>query len=84
MIFNDKGTGIPFQREVYLADDQVVLKDDFRIGEEEGKKLFRAPHYSLRHVSSAGQFVPEELLPVDGGNVQQTGDHAVATRVINI
>ncbi len=64
MIFGDKETGISFERKITLYEDRIEVRDVFKGAELPDIKLYRAPHYSLRHVSSAGLFVPEELIGI--------------------
>lgn len=72
MIFGNPSVDIAFERNIHFGKDEISIEDDFKGKELKGKKLYRAPHYSLRHVSSAGQFVPEELLPVDLSEIKET------------
>jgi hypothetical protein len=65
MIFGNPSVDITFKRAIVINDDKLIIDDHFAGRNLIGKKLFRAPHYSLRHVSSAGSFTPEELLSPD-------------------
>jgi hypothetical protein len=72
MIFNKKETGWTFRRDIQLEDKKLNIRDIIS-GNLPGKAgIYRAPHYSLRHVSSAGQFMSEEMLPVmqDKGKIE--------------
>ncbi|MCX6234657.1 MAG: hypothetical protein NT175_08040 [Bacteroidetes bacterium] len=62
MIFSSPSIDVEFVRTVELKNDQVVIEDTFTGGGLKGLELYRAPHYSLRHVASAGNFVPEEMI----------------------
>lgn len=63
MIFNKKETGWSFTRSIRISGKKLSIEDAIT-GDLPGQmKIYRAPHYSLRHVSSAGQFMSEELLP---------------------
>ena len=64
MIFGDKESGISFTREITFHDEWMDVEDVFKGTDEILKGLYRAPHYSMRHVSSAGLFVPEELIAI--------------------
>jgi len=65
MILGKASLNIKFLRKITLEDKKIIISDSFSGSALEKKKLYRAPHYSLRHVSSAGQFVPEEMITVD-------------------
>ena len=60
LIFNRKTFPLTFTRTIAIKDDTVSIKDSFSDPNIAG--LSPAPHYSLRHVSSAGRFVIEEIL----------------------
>ena len=63
MIFGSPKSGIQFQRQITLhAEDSLTILDTFSGKAFLAERLRPAPHYSLRHVASAGLFVPEELL----------------------
>lgn len=61
-IFDSPGTEIEFFRTIKIGKDSLLIQDRFELSRGELARLYRAPSYSLRHVSSAGRFVPEELL----------------------
>jgi hypothetical protein len=48
-----------------MLEDRVIIEDTFSGPGLKGLELYRAPHYSLRHVASAGNFVPEECISTD-------------------
>jgi len=83
MIFNEKEAGINFVRRIKLTDDQLIINDTFTSSSGD-LELYRAPHYSLRHVSSAGQFVPEELLPIGENKPEKAGRELMYSRIINL
>jgi len=60
MIFNKAVLEVGFQRTIVVEGNQLHLNDTF--SDAERFNIIAAPHYSLRHVSSAGRFVEEELL----------------------
>jgi hypothetical protein len=66
MIFGKKSLDIHFIRTITFEDKSLIISDKFKGSALPGKKLYRASHYSLRHVSSAGLFVPEEMIGIDG------------------
>ena len=50
--------------EIIFHDEGMDVEDIFKGPDELLTGLYRAPHYSMRHVSSAGLFVPEELIAI--------------------
>ncbi len=82
MIFGDKQTGIAFSREIIIEKDKIRIQDEFSGKDLSALELYRAPHYSLRHVSSAGLFVPEELLPLEGADPAMADGKLIAVREI--
>jgi hypothetical protein len=60
LIFNQKKTRLAFSRKIFFENSQLKIEDHFTPTKIHG--LYRAPHYSIRHVSSAGRFVEEELI----------------------
>lgn len=72
LIFNQKEINLSFIRKVSIDAKQVKIEDGFSPISEKND-LFRAPHYSLRHVSSAGRFVEEELIE-QSGNMAMNND----------
>ncbi len=65
MIFASPSIGVEFERKIRMLEDRVVIEDTFSGPGLKGLELYRAPHYSLRHVASAGNFVPEECISTD-------------------
>jgi len=65
MIFGSPSIPVSFKRTIVINDDKLVIDDHMTGKGLNGMKLYRAPHYSMRHVSSAGAFVPEELLTIE-------------------
>ncbi len=61
LIFSSKNSGLEFRREISIQKTQVQVKDTF-VSKNKKYIIYEAPHYSLRHVSSAGRFVDEELI----------------------
>jgi hypothetical protein len=60
LIFNQKPFPVKFERKIEIRNGRVITSDNF---DNPGKyKLYPASHYSMRHVSSAGRFMAEELL----------------------
>jgi len=81
LIFRRAAFPVKFERRVEVLDDRVVIDDRFTGGPARADKLSRAPHSSLRHVSSAGQFLPEELLaPPEGDAPVETGEGELVFR----
>lgn len=64
MIFGGSPVGVEFERRIQVLEDRVVIEDSFSGAGLKGLELYHAPHYSLRHVASAGNFVPEGMIPV--------------------
>lgn len=60
LIFSQKSFPLSFSRKIEIDDGNIHIDDTF--SDADTSKLYPAPHYSLRHVSSAGRFVIEELL----------------------
>ena len=81
MIFGDKASADTFTREIIIENDRLIVKDEFN---KKKQGLYRAPHYSLRHVSSAGLFTPEELLEIPDGNWGKIDKKDVNTRYIKL
>jgi hypothetical protein len=82
MIFNKKETEWSFKRMILLSGDKVIIEDVIS-GAEPGKvEISRAPHYSMRHVSSAGQFMADELLEIPGDEPKRDQKNLVFNRVI--
>jgi len=81
MIFRHPATGPEFERRVLIAEDGVRIEDTF-FGRH--TDLERAPKYSLRHVSSAGQFTRDELTPPtqEGPAVPCAGQRVQAVRTL--
>ncbi|MBN1599497.1 MAG: hypothetical protein JW894_14475 [Bacteroidales bacterium] len=61
IIFSQKNSKIGFMRKLNISNNTIEAVDSFRNLPGENI-LYKAPHYSMRHVSSAGRFVEEELL----------------------
>ena len=65
MIFGNPKTAIHFRRVIHFDGTGTLLIEDTFSGDAMDKDLLTpAPHYSLRHVASAGLFVPEERFPI--------------------
>ncbi len=63
MIFGNSQVDIQFHRQIEICDGGVIrIVDTFSGKALDTQRLFPAPHYSLRHVASAGLCVPEERL----------------------
>jgi len=65
MILGNPSVGIGFKRLVAINPGKINVKDEFTGDLLPAVSIYRAQHYSLRHVSSAGQFVTEELIEID-------------------
>jgi hypothetical protein len=74
MISGKTSLGIKFNRKILIEDSKITIEDGFSGRGLHNKKLYRAPHYSLRHVSSAGQFVPEEMIEVEDESLKADPD----------
>lgn len=61
IIFNKAKGKIQFKRTIKIFGDRYELNEEFLNVTNKSIRLYKAPHYSLRHVSSAGRFVTEEL-----------------------
>jgi len=64
MIFNLKESGWSFSRRISFREGKLLIEDGIYGSGLEKIEIYHAPHYSLRHVSSAGQFMTEELLTI--------------------
>lgn len=84
MIFNKKPSGIAFVRTVQLHEQSIVIQDEFTGRAELLDKLEPAPHYSLRHVASAGSFEFEELPRATSPAVRERIGNGVSRRLIQI
>ncbi|PLW97353.1 MAG: hypothetical protein C0593_08900 [Marinilabiliales bacterium] len=63
MIFGNPKTEINFNRKIsFNGADTINIVDQFSGSAFNPETLVPAPHYSLRHVASAGLFVPEERI----------------------
>jgi len=63
MIFGNPKTEINFNRKIsFNGADTITIVDQFSGSAFNPETLVPAPHYSLRHVASAGLFVPEERI----------------------
>ena len=62
MIFKAPDAGVGYRRDILISDDDVVVTDTFSTAETGMFNPEPAPHYSMRHVASAGNFTCEELL----------------------
>ena len=63
MIFGNPKAGIYFHRVITLSkSNELKITDSFTGKNLNAEMLKPAPHYSLRHVASAGLFVPEERI----------------------
>jgi hypothetical protein len=73
MIFNLKDSGYSFTRDIRFDEENIFIEDKIAGAGIEEADIYRAPHYSLRHVSSAGQFMAEELLrlPDEKGKMEK-------------
>ncbi|MGD2036072.1 MAG: hypothetical protein PVF73_13495, partial [Bacteroidales bacterium] len=79
LIFSQKKCSLKFSRNIFIKDDRVIIEDDIsHIGTN--TTVYRAPYYSLRHVSSAGRFSDEELMATNV-RLEQISDHKI-TRII--
>ena len=63
LIFRRIAAGIRFRRDVRLDGDIVSIRDTFTAPRLETANLVRAVDHSLRHVASAGGFIPDDLIP---------------------
>jgi len=61
MIFKAPDAGVSFRREITVNDKELVITDVFSGAQLGAFHPEPAPHYSLRHVASAGNFSREEL-----------------------
>ena len=84
MIFGDKEIDVSFTRQVIIHDHNIEIEDDFTGKALSNIQLYRAPHYSLRHVSSAGLYVPEELLLIEETEAVKEKDKIHFKRIINL
>ncbi len=85
MIFGNPKTNILFQRKIrFNGEDTITIEDSFSGKTFNEEKLFPAPHYSLRHVASAGLFVPEERIELPVYHKINSGDNENNTFVREI
>ena len=84
MIFGDKEIDVSFTRQVIIHDHNIEIEDDFTGKALSNIQLYRAPHYSLRHVSSAGLYVPEELLLIEETEAVKEKEKIHFKRIINL
>jgi len=83
LIFGNKASNVRFTRSVTVADDCSLSISDAFDGVASGQSMEPAPHASLRHVSSAAQFCPEELLQPLAPDVSRGPDGRItSTRVL--
>ncbi len=60
LIFNNKKCNLKFFRNIEIENREINMNDQFEPTNLKNR-IYKAPHYSMRHVSSAGRFVIEEL-----------------------
>ena len=73
MILGKSSLDVKFVRTIALENGRIKITDRFSGPALRNRQLYRAPHYSLRHVSSAGQFVPEEMIEIDQRKYETSG-----------
>lgn len=63
-IFGDKQIPINFRRDIVVEEDKIEIDDILTINDNKYNldNIVVSPYYSLRHVSSAVRFTPDELL----------------------
>ncbi|MGM0519936.1 MAG: hypothetical protein ACQERD_09875 [Campylobacterota bacterium] len=61
-IFGDKKIDINFDRQIVISKNNIQLIDKILSDTLDLSKVEESPYYSLRHVSSAVRFTPDELL----------------------
>lgn len=61
-IFGDKKLPLQFHRQITVNDQSMEIIDTFHSHELDIAKIAESPYYSMRHVSSAFRFTPDELL----------------------
>lgn len=75
MIFKAPDAGVGYRREISVNDKELVITDVFPCVQPVAFHPEPAPHYSLRHVASAGNFSREELAAGSGPlRVEGAGD----------
>ena len=84
MIFNLKNSGYLFTRRIEIKGNSIAIEDEISGTAVSGAKIYRAPHYSLRHVSSAGQFMAEESLVLPDDKGQMDRDRMIFVRTIEL
>lgn len=60
-IFGDKKLNITFDRQIIFSHDSIEIIDSIESKELSVNNIKESPYYSLRHVSSAVRFAPDEL-----------------------
>jgi len=78
MIFNSPDAGVGYRREISVGADRLVMTDRFDAAGSDDFQPVAAPHYSLRHVASAGSFSAEELLRVSEARAVPGKDGEIA------
>jgi len=84
MIFGKSKSHIKFQRRISIKNNVIRIDDIFSGANLTVRQFKRAPHYSLRHVASAGLFVPEELIDISKKteDLKIVGEKLAATTAI--
>jgi hypothetical protein len=84
MIFGKSKSDIQFQRRITIKNRIIRIDDIFSGANLTQRQFKRAPHYSLRHVASAGLFVQEELIDISIKNedLKLLGQQMTATKVL--
>lgn len=77
MIFKALYSGVRYRRELSFGDDELVITDTFSGSRLGGVMAEPAPHYSMRHVASAGSFTQEELLPLLPARLVERNDNSI-------
>jgi len=62
LIFKRVSAGIRFRRDVRLDGDAADIRDTFTAPRQKTARLVRSTGHSLRHVASAGGFIPDDLI----------------------
>ncbi|HQF86044.1 MAG TPA: hypothetical protein PLN26_02350 [Acidobacteriota bacterium] len=87
LIFKRVSAGIRFRRDVRLDGDAADIRDTVTAPRRETANMARATDHSLRHVASAGGFIPDDLIPPAPAAEQPesaAGDTRVFIRRMNV
>lgn len=83
MIFNNKKSDVSFCRKILLDAGSCKIEDQIAAPNLQEYTLHRAPSFSLRHVASAGGYLPEDMATQPHAQLDIENNTAVSIRVLS-